>query len=92
MVSCPLLSIHLCPFNSINGLRPHLKRRDYRDKDGVAQGNRHEPLEHEHPQKGRQLSEQALLERLNHAKVAAHRHTHDHSGLCRLSRSPLRLV
>ena len=92
MVSCLLLSIHLCAFNSINGLRPYLKRRDYRDKDGVAQGGRHPPMEHERLKQRLRLFISTLSERSNNAEVSVHRHTYDDSGFCRSSLRPFRLV
>ena len=69
MVSCFLLSFDLCAVYSSSALRPHLKRRDYRDKDGVAQGTRHQLLGHARPMQSPPLFTKVLTKRSSHAKV-----------------------
>ena len=69
MVSCFLLSFDLCAVYSSSALRPHLTRRDYRDKGGVAQGSRHQLLGHARPLHRLPLFTKVLTKRSSHAKV-----------------------
>ena len=69
MVSYFVLSFDLCAVYSSSALRPHLKRRDYRDKDGVAQGSRHQLLGHARPFNRPPLFTKVLTKGSSHARV-----------------------